>query len=320
MDEETQSKTPQSDSIGHQNEAQAKRIRFVLVLNLCFVAVELVGSYLTNSTAIFADALHDLGDVAGLGIALYANRKARTSANNDYTMGYSRWSTVGSVAIGLVLLGGCAAALFHAVPQLLSPTQPHAPGMMALAGLGVVVNLVGAAVLSRGSQSMDSLLSWHLIEDVLGWTAVLIGGAAIHFTGWGIIDPLFAIVIAFVVARGASRHLAVPLRILLQRSPPGFNLEDFRSNCLQIRGVQSLHDVFFWSLSEHQHVMSVHVVCEDSIDHEQIRRIKSEVREQVSVPDTHVTLEIEFSDEGGQELQVDRLLDPASHTCSGHHH
>lgn len=275
-----------------------RRMQFVLLLNLAFVVIEVVGGLLTGSSAILADAVHDLGDVLGLGVALYAERKASAAADAAYTMGYRRWSTFGSVIVGVVLLWGCGFTLLEAIPDLFVDHQPHSVGMMILAGFGIAVNLAGAWVLSRGNHTTEALLSWHLFEDVLGWAVVLLGGLLINQTGWGFIDPAFAVLISIFIARGAIRHLREPLGVLLQKSPEGFNLAQFEHDCLQIPGVQSVHHVFHWSLTQDQQILSVHVVTAAELSARESVLLKSRVRGLLAPGAAiHSTIELEFPSE-----------------------
>lgn len=284
--------------LGQISKQRRRRMQVVLLLNLVFVLIEVVGGILTGSSAILADAVHDLGDVLGLAVALYAERKASTAADAAYTMGYRRWSTFGSVVVGVVLLWGAGFTLLEAIPDLFADHQPHTVGMMVLAGFGISVNLVSAWVLSRGNHSTEALLSWHLLEDVLGWAVVLLGGLLINQTGWGFIDPGFAVLISIFIAHGAIRHLREPIGVLLQKSPDGFDLAQFERDCLQIPGVQSVHHVFHWSLTQEQQILSVHVVASEEVSAPEAVLLKRRVRDLLgSDAAIHSTIELEFPSE-----------------------
>lgn len=147
----------------------SNRIGWAFFLNVTFTIIELIGGWLTNSTAIMADAVHDLGDSISIGLAWLLNRLGNKPSDNAFTYGYQRFSLLGALINGFVLIAGSIWVLSMAVPRLFEPQQPHAVGMFWLALLGIAVNGYAAFKLSRGKTLNERVLNWHLLEDVLGW-------------------------------------------------------------------------------------------------------------------------------------------------------
>ncbi|MFM6928252.1 MAG: cation diffusion facilitator family transporter, partial [Bdellovibrio sp.] len=165
----------------HSHGAVIGRMRFAFVLNLGFALVELVGGYLTNSVAIMSDALHDFGDALAMIIAIVMEKVSHKSSDQKFSYGYRRFSVLGAVITGMVLIVGSIFILIEAIPRLINPQQVHANGMLLLAVLGVAINGFAALRVSKGTSLNEKMLMWHMIEDVLGWVMVLFGALIMKF-------------------------------------------------------------------------------------------------------------------------------------------
>ncbi len=159
----------------HHHHHDTGNLKVAFFLNLAFTLVEIVGGLYTNSLAILSDALHDLGDSLSLGLSWYFQKLSKKGRTSSFSYGYKRFSLLGAVVNSIVLVVGSIIILSKAIPQLFNPSQANAEGMMYLAILGIVVN--GAAVLKlrKGESLNEKVITLHLLEDVLGWVAVLIG-------------------------------------------------------------------------------------------------------------------------------------------------
>ena len=162
----------------HDHHGDVKNIKVAFFLNFGFAIIEIIGGFLTNSVAILSDAVHDLGDSLSLGLAWYFQKYSRKKSDSTYTYGYRRFSLVGALANSLVLIVGSILILTEAIPRIFNPQQAHPQGMMMLAVLGIAVNGVAMLRLRRGKSLNEKVVSLHLMEDVLGWIAVLVGAIA----------------------------------------------------------------------------------------------------------------------------------------------
>lgn len=191
--------------------SSSNRIGWAFFLNVSFTIIEFVGGLLTNSTAIMADAVHDLGDSLSIGLAWLLSKLGSKEPNGLFTYGYQRFSLLGALINGLVLIAGSLWVLNTAIPRLFEPQQPHAVGMFWLAILGVVVNGYAAFKLSHGKTLNERVLNWHLMEDVLGWVAVLIVAVTLMFVDWPILDPLLSIAFTlFILVNVVRRKTDTP--------------------------------------------------------------------------------------------------------------
>jgi cobalt-zinc-cadmium efflux system protein len=192
-----------------------------------------------------------------------------------------------------MLLAGLGFVLYHAIGRLSDPQEVRAPGMLGLAILGILFN--GAAVLrvKSGTSLTEKLVSWHLIEDTLGWVAVLIGAGIMMIWDVPIVDPILSIGISLIVLWNVGRNLKKVFVVLLQTAPENFDADMFESAALEIEGVESLHHIHSWSIDGESHVLSAHLVLSPGTD--DVPAIKEEVRGLVDSEEfEHVTLETEF--------------------------
>lgn len=280
----------------HSSVGQEQRnIAIAFWLNFSFTLIELAGGWWTNSVAILADAVHDLGDSLAIGFAWLAAVVAAKGATNAYSYGYRRWSLLSALVTGVVLLLGSVWVLIMSVPRLFEPVLPHAPGMIVLAVLGVLVN--GAAVfkLKTGKTQNEQVLSWHLLEDVLGWAVVLIGAVLIYFTGWALLDPLLSIGFTLFILLNVWRSLKKTLALFLQVAPDLTLRDNIETVLRQLPFVQDLHHLHLWSLDGEQHVLTVHLTLQADCGSAQLADYKAQIKQQLQpFALTHTTVEFEM--------------------------
>ncbi|MDR0907624.1 MAG: cation diffusion facilitator family transporter [Rikenellaceae bacterium] len=277
----------------HGDEAQ-KNIVTAFVLNLAFAAIELVGGLWTNSVAILSDALHDFGDSVSLGVAWALQKKSNQGRDTKFSYGYKRFSLLGSVFLSGVLLVSSIFIISEAVGRLFDPQEVHARGMFWLAIAGIVIN--GAAVLrlKKGHTLNERAVFLHLMEDVLGWVAVLVASVVMMFVNLPVLDPLLSLGITAWVLWNVWHNLRDTFRILLQATPADINTARLTAEILNIKSVSSIHDLHVWSQDGVTHVMTLHAVTAEGTTPEQSQRLIEAIRaigHRHKID--HVTVEIE---------------------------
>ncbi|WP_299759388.1 cation diffusion facilitator family transporter [uncultured Pontibacter sp.] len=278
----------------HAGHGSGSNIKVAFFLNLGFTLLEIVGGIWINSVAILSDALHDLGDSLSLGLAWYFENVAKRGRNQKYTFGYKRFSLLGAVVNSVVLLVGSIIILSEAVPRIWDPQEVNAPGMIGFAVLGVIVN--GAAVLRlKGGQSLNErVVRLHLMEDVLGWVAVLIGGIILYFFDLPWIDPLLSVLITVYVLYNVVRNLRETMNILLQASPTHIKPEAVEAKLQEMPEITSVHDLHIWTLDGTYNILSMHAVAAAPLPAQQAGELKKKVRAALADMDIHhVTMELE---------------------------
>lgn len=266
---------PHSHDHDHDHDDKAVgRIRTAFFLNMGFALIELVGGIITGSFAIVADAIHDFGDSLSLALALFMQKKSSEGPSPSLSYGYLRYSVLSAIVSGMIILSGSFVILVEAVQNLMQPAaMPNAKGMIGLAILGIIANGIAAFRLSHGHSHNEKILSWHLIEDLLGWIVVLIGAVCILFFGISWLDPLLAVGIAIFVSWNVIRNLREPFRIILQYVPGEEDLTQLRSQLEAIEGVQLVSEIHAWTLDGYQHVVTAHIVAEGDLVRERAKKM-----------------------------------------------
>jgi len=282
----------------HQHDVSSDRIGVVFFLNFFFTIIEFIGGYLTNSTAIMADAVHDLGDTLSIGLSWLLNKLSKKNANDNYTYGYHRFSLLGALINGVVLIAGSAWVLSEAIPKLFEPEMPHAQGMFWLAILGVTVNGYAAWKISHGKTMNERILNWHLLEDVLGWVSVLIVSILLLFFDWPILDPLLSIVFTLFILMNVLRNTRNTVKLFLQSSPDEKMLDDIRNKLTSIEHVNAIHYLHLWSLDGERNVLTAHLKIDQMISANQQKQIKQQISERLAKFSlAHTTIEFELPEE-----------------------
>ncbi|MGL4779692.1 MAG: cation diffusion facilitator family transporter [Bacteroidales bacterium] len=277
----------------HNHEhGDTKNIAVAFILNSFFVIVEIIGGYLTNSIAIMSDALHDFGDSLSLGIAWGLQKKAKKGRDNKYSYGYKRFSLLGSVFLSGVLSVSSVYVLIEAFKRLSAPEVVDAKGMLWLAIFGIIINGSAAFRLKKGTSLNERAVFLHIMEDVLGWVAVLIVSITMMFVNLPILDPLLSIAISIWVLSNVYKNIRETFKILLQAIPDSVDTEALENEIKQIPEVESIHDLHIWSLDGESHIMTLHIVTESKDK----RALKSQV---IAISEkyhiVHVTIEMESS-------------------------
>ena len=289
-----------------------KKILFAFLLNLLFSVVEFVGGAITGSVAIVSDSLHDFGDSISIGVSYAFEKISKKLPDEKYSYGYVKYSVLGSVITTVILLVGSAFVIYNAIIRLLSPTEINYNGMIILAIFGAIVNLL-ATVLTKGEDSLNQkAVNLHMLEDVLGWIAVLIGAIVMKFTDFKFIDPLMSIAVAVFILINAVKNLKAVLDIFLEKTP--VDIKEIEKHLLEIDGVKNIHHLHIWSVDGYSSRATLHIVT-DSKPCEIKEKVREELKEHNIL---HATIEIE----GVYEICGEKVchIEEHSYTHNHHHH
>lgn len=277
----------------NHDHGDTKNIAIAFILNSFFVIVEIIGGYLTNSIAIMSDALHDFGDSLSLGIAWGLQKKAKKGRDNKYSYGYKRFSLLGSIFLSGVLSVSSIYVLIEAIKRISAPESVDAKGMLWLAIFGIIINGSAAFRLKKGTSLNEKAVFLHIMEDVLGWGAVLIVSITMMFVDLPILDPLLSIAISIWVMSNVYKNIRETFKVLLQAIPDSVDTEALENEIKQIPEVESIHDLHIWSLDGESHIMTLHIVTE-SKDKRSIKSRIIAISEKYHI--VHVTIEMESAD------------------------
>ena len=273
-------------------------IGIAFFLNLGFTIAEIIGGFLTNSMAILSDALHDFGDSLALGLSYFLQKISGKANDYKYSYGYRRYSTLAALINSIILLTGSILIIKTAIPRLFNPVQPQVKGMLLFAILGVLINGTAVLQLRRGKTLNIRVLSWHFIEDILGWIAVLIISIILLFSDLYILDAILSIMISGYISYHVLINFKQALNVILQVVPDEINTQTLAEKFRRIDQVKSVHHTHVWTIDGINHVLTTHVVVDENINRSDVLRIKSELKHiAYAMHCEHVTLEIEYCNE-----------------------
>lgn len=274
-------------------------LRVTLGLTLAFLIAEIVGGVLTNSLALLADAGHMLSDAASLSLALFSLWFASRPRTPYRSFGFHRVEVLAALANGVALWGIAAYILVKAAGRLQSAPEVHAAPMLIIAGLGLVVNLAGMALLHRGAgESLNVRGAFlHVLGDALGSVGAIIAGTLMLLFGWFIADPIISMVIAALILWTSRPLVWQAVHILLEGTPRGIDLAALEQTIAGAGGVAQVHDLHAWALTSGYNAMSAHVVVTGTLSSAArealLDRLWHLVPEQF--PIHHVTIQMEES-------------------------
>ncbi len=290
-----------------------KNILIAFLLNFFFALFEMAGGLVTGSIAILGDAFHDMGDAVCVFVSYCLEKKSKKQPDEQYTYGYGRYSVLGSVITTMVLLIGSFGVIWGAVGRIQNPVAINYDGMLLLAAVGITVNFFAARFTHGGHSANQKSVNLHMLEDLLGWVAVLMGAVVMRFTHWTILDPILSIGVAMFIMIHALKHLKENLSVFLEKTPKGINGKEITDSLCTIQGVKGIHHLHFWSVDGNGVYATLHVVGDGGFK-EMKKQIREKLREYGIV---HVTLETEKEGEVCQEMKCSLREKTCHH---GHHH
>ena len=280
----------------------------VFGLTFTYFLVEVVGGLVTNSLALLADAAHMLTDVGGLGLALFAAWMSQKPATPRRTYGYYRIEILAALANAVVLFLMAFFILYEAYRRFQEPPEVASLPMLAVAAVGLVVNLVGIAMLRKASDESLNMKGAYLevVGDLLGSVGVLVAGVVMLTTGWYYADPLFGVGIGLFILPRTWGLMRQAVDVLLEATPAHINLAEVEKALLAVEGVASAHDLHVWTITSGIDAMSGHVVLADGVAPEAAERVAERaaaaVKEKFNV--VHSTIQVERTSRQSSEMSL----------------
>ncbi len=284
--------------LGHQHahDAPVASLRIALILTAVLLVAEVIGGLLSNSIALLADAGHMLTDVAALGLALFVAWFSKQPGTTQKTYGYLRWEILAAFVNGGTLLLISAWILWTAIMRLRAPQQVESGLMLAVATAGLVVNIIAARVLFRGSaHSLNTRGAYlHVLGDLLASIGTIVAGIAIRYTGWLMADPIASIVTTVLIINGAWRLVRESVDILLESTPAHIPVPAVRGQLEAIPGIESVHDLHVWAVTPAFVAMSAHCIVREPDHHQHVLEHIHDAMRLFGIQ--HVTIQLEKDD------------------------
>ena len=276
-----------------------------IALNSVFVVVEFAYGFIANSTALMADAGHNLSDVLGLALAWGAAILGKRTPSMRYTYGLRSSSMLAALSNAMLLMVACGAIGWEAARQLLNPQPVDGMTVSVLAGIGIAVNGISAWLFMAGSKHDLNIRGayLHLAADAAISLGVLVAGVLVLWTGWFWLDPLVSIAIVLLIMLGTWALLRASLHMMMAGVPVDIDAAKVEQFLKEVPGVSDVHDLHIWSMSTTETALTAHLVIPGGYPGDAI------------IDDIDLQLQRQFSI-GHCTLQVE--LGTTSHTCSLH--
>ncbi len=291
-----------TQSAGSKNK---KNLAIVLGLTTVYLLAEVVGGLWTGSLALLADAGHMLTDVFGLALALFAIWFAERKATPEKTYGYYRVEILAALTNAVILIGISLYILYEAYERFKNPPEVESKGMLIIAGIGLVINLVGMYILRAGSSESLNMKGayFEVLSDMLTSIGVIIAGIIMLTTGWYYADPLISAGIGLFILPRTWALLIDAVGVLLEGTPSDVNIANLRESLAKIEGVASIHDLHVWSLTSGVNALSVHTVLANGARYEDVlARVHEHCLDNFKI--SHVTVQVEPLDFAEHETHL----------------
>ena len=290
----------------HTAGANAKSLTIALGLTGSFLIAELVGAWLFNSLALLSDAAHMFTDAAALAIALAAIKIGQRPADKQRTYGYRRFEILAATFNAMLLFAVAAYVLYEGISRFFAPEAVESVGMLIVASVGLLVNLIAMRVLAGGKDSSLNVKGAYLEvwADMLGSLGVIAAAITIYFTNWSWIDPIVAIAIGLWVLPRTWILLRDTTHILLQGVPRGMDLDTIREAIGAVPGVAGVHDLHVWSVAGDDASLTAHIGITDGEDQTVARKAVADMLE-AQFKIHHSTLQTETKPCGGEDALHD---------------
>ncbi len=278
------------EELARDRNNSIRNLKISFALNLIFTIIELVSSQFTNSTAILADAFHDMGDSLILLVSILLTIYSVKSNEQKYSYGYRRFATLGALFNSVVLFSGSMFVLYMSIQRIESPEPVASRLMLVVAVVGIIINLIGFLNLKRGTSLVERSVMLHLLEDILGWCALIIVSISITKTNFYILDPLLSLVIASIIIFNVVRNIRLIFYVFMQAVPRSISINELKQIILTFNEVEAIIEIKAWTVDNELNVCTMKIKATESSE-----ELKARIRNAMRVKNLHdVTIEIEL--------------------------
>ena len=312
-----------SEHHGHEHshavvtEENAKKLTIALSLTITFLIVEVIAGFITQSLALLSDAAHMFTDAAALAIALAAIKVTKRPADDKRTFGYQRFEILAALFNASMLFVVTVYILFEAYQRFTHPPEIQSVGMMIVAVIGLIINLISMKILVSSAQDSLNVKGAYLevLSDALGSVGVIIGAVIIYFTQWYWVDTIIAVLIGFWVLPRTWILLKQSINILLEGVPEEIDIEKLRQDLLALDGVESIHQLKVWAITSKNVHLTVHLFAPHADRNQLYRNTYEMLSHQHGI--SEITLQIEEDECVVHEHEHDTTHD---HETQSHSH
>ena len=284
----------------HTHGANKKTLTIAFFIITGFMVIEIIGGILTNSLALLSDAGHMFSDAVSLGIGALAFQLGERVASYNKTYGYKRFEILAAFFNGVTLVLVAVFIIIEAIQRFSNPLEIASKGMLVIATIGLIVNILVAWILMRGGDTKDNLnvraAFLHVIADMLGSVGAIIAAIVILFFGWSWADPVASLIVSCIILISGYRVTKDAIHILMEGAPSHIKVEEIIDVFKRNPGIIDIHDLHVWSITSGQNALSCHVVVNETVTLEESQKLlKSIEHDLLHLGIGHITVQIEDS-------------------------
>lgn len=309
----------------HAHPNNKKVLLFSFIIITLYMIVEAVGGFVTNSLALISDAGHMLSDAVALGTALLAFTFGEKAVNTGKTYGYRRFEILAATLNGITLIAISLYIFYEAIGRFIHPPEVATVGMLIISIVGLLVNILVAWIMMRGSDTENNLnmrgAYLHVISDMLGSIGAIAAALLMMFFGWGWADPLASIIVAVLVLRSGFFVTKSSLHILMEGTPANVDVNDLVQTIKKVDGVHGVHDVHVWSITSNLNALTAHIVVDGTLTIYEAETLVQKIEHMLEHKDIkHVTLQVESEKHLHDSSVLCTVKGDAPDAHAHHHH
>ncbi|MGG4130672.1 cation diffusion facilitator family transporter [Paenibacillus illinoisensis] len=309
----------------HAHPNNKKVLLFSFIIITLYMIVEAVGGFVTNSLALISDAGHMLSDAVALGIALLAFTFGEKAVNTGKTYGYRRFEILAATLNGITLIAISLYIFYEAIGRFIHPPEVATVGMLIISIVGLLVNILVAWIMMRGSDTENNLnmrgAYLHVISDMLGSIGAIAAALLMMFFGWGWADPLASVIVAVLVLRSGFFVTKSSLHILMEGTPANVDVNDLVQTIKKVDGVHGVHDVHVWSITSNLNALTAHIVVDGTLTIYEAETLVQKIEHMLEHKDIkHVTLQVESEKHLHDSSVLCTVKGDAPDAHAHHHH
>ncbi|WP_293915146.1 MULTISPECIES: cation diffusion facilitator family transporter [unclassified Sphingobacterium] len=303
--------------------ANKKTLTISLVIITGYMAVEVIGGLITNSLALLADAGHMLSDAISLFIALMAFTFSNKVADYGKTYGYKRFEILAAVINGATLILISAYIIYEAVERFQNPPEIASGGMLIIAFIGLLINVLVAWIMMRGADVKENLnmrgAYLHVLSDMLGSVGAIIAALLIMFFGWGWADPLASVIVSLLVLRSGYIVTKSAIHVLMEGTPSNVEVEKVTKKLLGTPGINNIHDLHIWTITSGLNALTCHAIVNEKMTIEESEKMLRKIEHDLEHLNIHhVTIQLKTAaNQHDNSVLCNIKAGPTAHE---HHH
>ena len=289
-------------------------------LNLSFSVLEFIFGSIFNSSAVLADAVHDLGDALAIGLSACLETISNREEDKHYTLGYKRFSLLGALVTAVILMTGSVFVILENLTKLFHPQPVNDKGILWLGIIAVTINVLASLVVRKGKTKNESILSLHFLEDTLGWIAVILMAIILRFTDWYILDPLLSLVISFFILSKAIPRFWSTIKIFLDAVPEGVDIEQVKSDLEQLEYVASVNQLNLWTMDGLEKNAIIHVCLKEIGQMESCKESIRNLLKDCGFQNITIEVDADVATHRAHKRNIEELEASQSHGHEHHQH